>query len=200
MNLNEIAVKFVWNILQDQLHCWQWWRPSLNFSHPRLAHLRVPRPRGLLRDVRARQGADADEDVPPPRGPHGHMALPGQQWPRRQRSDDGCQQNCHEQIASEFRGQLFTTRMRNSRDIVHAFEIDMELVDGRFVALRGKQTNRHIVTGLCIDIMCLHKSAIYILLNGRAGIEGTIDAVKEIRDCFCRLNTEGFNEEQVAAV
>ena len=104
------------------------------------------------------------------------------------------------QIISEEMQQLFTTRMRNSMDLAHAFEIDMQLADGRYVAMRGKQTARHVVTGLVIEISCIEKSNIFKLLNGRPDTDEIISAIEEIRKIFEMLDTRDFNEEQVAAV
>ena len=92
------------------------------------------------------------------------------------------------EIDTEEARKLFTMRMRNSLDLGHAFEIDMKLKDGRYVALRGRQTSKHSVTGLFIDITKIETSSVIKLTNDKIDTAETINAVKEIKEIFNKDN------------
>ena len=104
------------------------------------------------------------------------------------------------EIETEEAMKLFTTRMRNSLDLGHAFEIDMKLKDGRYVALRGRQTTKHSVTGIFIDITKVETSSIIKLTNGKVNTAETLDAVNEIKEIFMKIDTSKLNEQKKAEV
>lgn len=92
---------------------------------------------------------------------------------------------------------IFTTRMRNTIDLGHAFEIDMQFGEGTYYAWRGRSTAPHVVTGLIIDVTAIYSSPSKMLVNGKTSIDDTSASIREIKEIFSKVDKKSLNAEQI---
>ncbi|EAY05078.1 hypothetical protein TVAG_191760 [Trichomonas vaginalis G3] len=95
---------------------------------------------------------------------------------------------------------MFTTRMRNAMDLGHAFEIDLQIQDGRYFAFRGRTTAPHVVTGLLVDVTKVYSSPCNRLVNGKTDVEETVKAISEIKQIFEKVDRSKLSNEQISNV